>query len=112
MSVNQAGRSRTRNNMTRSLAMQRAMTVRAQTYDELADLSGLGKRPVGKWVQGLRDAGAAHVEAWMPDRAGRLFVAAWRYGPGEDAPRPGPARTGAQRSADRRKAARESGRVG
>ncbi|MEN9316093.1 MAG: hypothetical protein RIS35_2486 [Pseudomonadota bacterium] len=86
--------------------MQKAMTERARTCDELVAVSDLGKPAVMRWLKMLREAGAVYVERWLPDRTGRMFVAAWRFGAGTDAPRPGHARTPAERAAARRAAAR------
>ena len=90
---------RKRNNVATTLAMQQAMTTKACTYDELARVSGLGERAVRRWVASLQEAGGAYVGAWVLNRAGRVVVPAFRFGVGQDAPRPGPQRTPAQRMA-------------
>ena len=90
---------RKRNNVATTLAMQQAMTASACTYDELARVSGLGERAVRRWVASLQDAGGAHIETWVLNAAGRVVVPAFRFGAGDDTPKPGPQRTPAQRMA-------------
>jgi hypothetical protein len=90
---------RKRNNIATSLAMQQAMTRSACTFDQLARVSDLGERAVRRWVAALHEAGGAHIERWVLNAAGRVVVPAFRFGAGEDAPRPGPARTPAERMA-------------
>lgn len=97
---------RARNNPARQLRMQAAMTVEPQSYDALAAVSGLCKGGVAHWIKTLRemDPKPVHIAGWAPDARGRLFVALWAWGPGEDAPRPGQSRTNAERMAALRKA--------
>lgn len=92
MTLTTGKQTRVRNNTVRTLAMQQAMTSSPQTYEDLVRVSGLGKRAVMRWMKAMRSADAAHISGWAPDSTGRLFVAAWRFGQGTDAPRPGLAR--------------------
>lgn len=93
--------SRARNNPERQLRMQQAMTVEPQSYDALSAVSGLSVDAVAHWVRTLRKLEPAplHIAAWAPDSRGRVFVALWTWGPGQDEPRPGQSRTPAERMA-------------
>ena len=100
---------RKRNNPQIAHRMQVALQAKAQTYAELVALSGLNQSAVANWVKTLREMTPSpiHVEAWGPDRNGRLFVPLWRWGTKMDAPRPGPARTPQQRMEALRAARKE-----
>lgn len=74
----------------------------ALTYDQMADVAGVSKAAVQRWVRTMREGGTkspayVRVAGWRKDAAGRLFVPCWLFGPGADVERPGQARTSAER---------------
>ena len=79
------------------LRMREAMSREPMTYGQLIELTGLAQRTVAKWVSEWRELKQVHIAHWAPDKRGRLFVAMYAWGDGEDKPRPGPAMTDAQR---------------
>lgn len=95
---------RKRNTPKTAFEMQRAMQQAPQSYRQLAAISQLNKPAVEHWVRSLRAQELAHVAGWGPDKRGRLFVPLFVWGPGRDAPRPGPLRTDAERMRDLRAA--------
>jgi len=90
---------RRRNNMLISLDMQQATTKTAMSYFGLMEISGLSRESVEHWVRQMRKAGVIHVERYEADERGRYCVPMFRFGKGEDAERPKPRLTNAQRQA-------------
>ena len=76
--------------------MLAALKGAGATQQQLADLTGLSKITVHRW---LGEGVSVHVVDYTEDARGRRFVPVYRYGKGKDAPRPGPALTAAQRVA-------------
>lgn len=76
-----------------------AMNKKAMTYDALALLTGLSKEAVTRWVKNVRSEpdGLVYISDWLPAKDGTLRVRAFRWGLQEDAPRPGPKLTNAER---------------
>lgn len=62
---------------------------------QLAEAVGVTLRVAASW----RRKQKAFVEGWTFDSRGRLFVPCWRMGAGENAPRPGPQISSAERMA-------------
>lgn len=85
-------------NVKTAMLMAEAMKRRPLTYDTLAQISGLSKVSVQRWMKAERKN--VHVADYQDDIRGRRFVPMFRWGPGNDAPRPGPRRTPAERMAD------------
>lgn len=98
-----------RNTTERILLMQEAMLATPQTFEQLAEASGLSKTAVQRWALSIRSH--IHIADYAPDKRGRKFVPMFVWGEGEDAPRPGPQKSAAQRMQavrDRRKAVRNA----
>lgn len=82
-----------------SAKLQRALTEKPRTVAELGELSGM---PLASytWLKKARKEGLVYRSGWTEDVRGRLFTALFSWGAGVDVPRPGGARTAAQRMAD------------
>ena len=79
----------------------------AMTDAAMAEALGKSLVAIQRWRKD--NAHALYVAGYVADQRGRMFVRAWAYGPGKkDAPRPGPAETGAQRMARLRREKRAS----
>lgn len=80
-------------------AMIAALDKKPMTYDALAQLTGLSKEAVTRWVKNARSAddSLVYISDWLPAKDGTLRVRAYRWGLQEDAPRPGPKQTNAER---------------
>lgn len=78
-----------------------ALTQQPMTYDALAQVSGLSKEAVTRWVKNVRggpDGGTGpYISDWLAAKDGTLRVRAYRWGVQEDAPRPGARRSNAER---------------
>ncbi len=85
----------TRRTFQQCLLMVDAMKRKPHTFAQLSDLSGLSLVSVQRWFKTIRQN--CYVGAYVADARGRLFVPAWRWGEGKDAPRPGQQYTGAER---------------
>lgn len=79
------------------LALQRALEKTPCTYDQLMTATGLPQRSVARWVTSMRDINAVHISGWAPDKNGRLFIALFAWGTGDDKARPGAKMTAAER---------------
>ena len=90
---------RKRNNAQRILKMQLAMAVTPRSYDELAQISGLNKPAVARFIKTMKAEGAVHRAAWGADKNGRAFLPLFRWGEGSDVERPGPSISPAERMA-------------
>ncbi len=93
---------RKRNNPVIALRMQQALQSAPHSYDQLAQVAGLGKNAVQTWVKTLRTQEPApiFIEAFGPDKNGRPFVPLWRWRTSADqadAQRPGDTFTDAER---------------
>jgi hypothetical protein len=93
---------RKRNNPVISLRMQEALQRGPHSYDQLAEISGLGKSAVQTWVKTLRaqEPAPIFIESFGPDKNGRPFVPLWRWRAAADqvdAERPGDSLTDAER---------------
>lgn len=75
--------------------MCRLLTARCYSDAQLAEVVGVTPLVVASWRRRL----PCHVESYTFDARGRLFTPCWRLGVGENAPRPGPQGTPAQRMA-------------
>ena len=72
----------------------------SMTYDEMVEAVDLKKPTIAAWVKQMRAAGCIHISGYNPDKNGVIRVPLFRWAPGHaDAPRPGPARTPAERMA-------------
>ena len=85
-----------RNTEATKQIMVDALKAGGATQQQLADLTGLSKITVHRW---LGEGVPVHIVDYTEDARGRRFVPVYRYGKGKDAPRPGPALTAAQRVA-------------
>lgn len=90
---------RRRNSALISLRMQQHITKAAAGYAELMEVSGLSRESVEHWIRQMRKVGAVHVSGYEADDRGRYCMPMFRFGPGEDAERPKPKLTNAQRQA-------------
>lgn len=63
-------------------AMLVALTKRACTYADLAQISGLSERPIADWLHALRQARLVYVCGWGADTRGQPRVAQYAWGPG------------------------------
>lgn len=77
------------------IRMRRMLTAVCYSDAQLAKVVGLSQRVVAAW----RRKQTCYVEAYTFDSRGRLFTPCWRLGAGENAQRPGPQETPAQRMA-------------
>lgn len=93
-----------RNNPLKMEQMRTALVEKPRTYDELAEISGLSKIAVARWVHQHRteSVGLIHISGYAKDVRGRLFVPQFSWGAGSDAQRPGYQRTAADRMRDMR----------
>lgn len=82
-----------------AVLMADKLREKARTYDDLVGISQLKKPTVQRWIKALRvdEVRVVRIEAWKPDKNGRLFVPLFRWDSRPDAPRPGPSTTSAQR---------------
>lgn len=87
--------------------LQSAMVERPRSYDDLVNICGLSKPAVARWIKTMHLAGFAYIAGWGADRNNRLFVPLWAWGREQDAPRPGPQRTPAERMKALRAARKE-----
>lgn len=90
---------RRRNSLVISLRMQQHITKAAAGYADLMAVSGLSRESVEHWTRQMRQAGSVYVESYEPDERGRYCMPMFRFGVGEDAERPKPKLTNAQRQA-------------
>lgn len=88
---------RLRNNTERTAKMIDALWQSPQTYEQLADISGLNKPAVATWVKSMRAARMMYVAKWAPDVRGRAFKPVFGWGSKTDAARS--VHTGAERMA-------------
>ena len=77
------------------IRMRRMLTAVCYSDAQLAKVVGLSQRVVAAW----RRKQTCHVESWVEDSRGRVFVPCWRIGERPNAPRPGPRETPAERMA-------------
>ena len=77
------------------IRMRRMLTAVCYSDAQLAEIVGVTPRVVASW----RRKQQCFVESWTFDSRGRLFTPCWRLGAGENAQRPGPQETPAQRMA-------------
>lgn len=77
-----------------ALQMRDALAEKPMTYDDLVALTGMGKPRVARWMKNNKSD--MHIVGWAPDKAGRPFIAQYRWGEGEDLKRPGRALTPAE----------------
>ena len=75
--------------------MHALLTARCYSDAQLAEVVGVTVRVVASW----RRKQTCHVESWVEDSRGRVFVPCWRIGERPNAPRPGPRETPAERMA-------------
>lgn len=80
-----------------AVVLQTKMQQMPRSYDELANISGLPKSSVARWIRTMRAAGFAHIACYGNDSVGRPFVPLWGWGNKPDMQRPGPRRTAAER---------------
>lgn len=81
-----------------SAAIQEALVEVPMTYERIAQVYGLSKTSVARWVKSMRDpVKRIYIADWAPDVNGRVFVPMWAWGRRTDAERPGPKRTDAER---------------
>ena len=92
-----------RNSPVKIEQMRTALMKEPQRYTDLAELTGLSKPAVTLWIKAIKRIHAVHIADWVTDVRGRLFVARFAWGEQDDAPRPGPQRTAADRMRDMRK---------
>jgi len=90
----------------RALLMSNAMAESPRTVAQLVELSGLSKQAVARWLKAVR--GNVHIAGYTEDARGRVFAPMWAYGAGVDAPRPGCARSAAERMRDVRRRRKDS----
>lgn len=75
--------------------MRELLSARCYSDAQLAEAVGVTKLVVASW----RRKQKCYVEGWTFDERGRLFTPCWRLGEGQNAARPGPQETPAQRMA-------------
>lgn len=81
------------------LKIQKLLTAKAHSYEELAKRTKLSYHAVARHLRKLRAVkGVLFIEAWDEDRTGRPFTPKFRWGTGKDAVKPAPL-TAAQRMA-------------
>lgn len=85
-----------------TLVLEKELRMGGRSYADLEAATGLSKPALMRWVKQMREVNLVHIEGYGPDINGRLFIPLFRWGNGEDAPRPGQARTPAARMADYR----------
>lgn len=78
-------------NAVRIEHMRAALLVNDCTFDDLTHISGLSKPAVQRWVKSVRSLAPRpiFIGGWGHDVRNREFVPKFRWGYGEDAPRPG-----------------------
>lgn len=92
--------------------MLEEMRAAPQTLKSLCQLTGIADRVVTRWLVAMREASVVRVVGYTEDARGRLFTRVWGPGPGEDAPRPGPRWSPAERMARVRARRRQADGVG
>lgn len=80
------------------------MLKQPMSFDQMAELAGLSKQSVQRWVRAIRAAKLMYIAAYGPDVNGRLFVPLFAWGKGDDVERPGQVRTAAERMRAKRSA--------
>lgn len=78
-----------RNNPIISQVMVDHLTEAPQTYESLAQISGLSKVGVATWVKSMRAAGRIYRSGWVEDKRGRQFTPTYMWGDKPDVPRAG-----------------------
>ena len=89
----------TRMNPITSAKMLEAVRKMPRTQAWLASEFSLKNDAVGRWARLMRKAGLLHISRYELDSRGREFAQVLSHGPGQDAERPGPRLTAAQRMA-------------
>lgn len=86
----------TTNQYTQYKRFERALEVKAQSYSTLCAITGWSRPTVKRHIDNLRESGEVFVEDYGLDSRGRKIVPLFKAGKGQDAERPGPARTPAE----------------
>jgi hypothetical protein len=84
--------------LARALQMANAMADHPCTVAQLADLSGLSKPAIARWLKASREQ--VHIAGYTADTRGRMFAPQWAWGAKPDVARPGSTKTAAQRMRD------------
>lgn len=85
-----------RRTLDKTVAITLALQERELTTHQIAREFGLSSGSAAAMVGALRRDKRIHRAGWAKDAAGRLFVPTYRWGEGDDAPRPGRSRSPAQ----------------
>ena len=86
-----------------SLMLIEAMQVEPMTYDDLANISGVQRPVIARFIKSAREDKLVRISGWKADVRGYPTVPQFRFGNTPDTPRPTP-KTAAQRMAATRAA--------